>query len=144
MMGRIVLEILNLIILFDDQLWLCAKKNVESRRYLNDILPPDFMYKVTAYSIIEESNIVCETKFTETLLANICSKEGFDDFLAKFRDLSKAEHNIEDGDRKNGKYYQIAESRKCSHDVRTKFNPATNEDTHQRRPGGPHADCRGN
>ena len=114
-MGPIVVEILNLIILFDDQLWLCAKKNVESRRYLNDILPPDFMYKVTAYSIIEESNIVCETKFAATLLANICSKEGFDDFLAKFRDLSKAEQNIEDGDRKNGKYYQISESRKRSH-----------------------------
>ena len=129
-MGPIVVEILNLIILFDNQLWLCAKKNVESRRYLNDILPPDFMYKVTAYSIIESlilfvkqslQQLYWQTFVQKKALMISCQstetyqKQSITSKMAKGRMV-----NI---------YYQIAGSRKCSHEVWTKFNPATNEDT---------------
>mgnify|MGYP003342014933 CR=1 FL=1 len=93
--------------------WLCWKKNVENRRYLNDILPRDYLYKITSFSLIDKSLVLCETKFDATFLINICSKEMLDDFLVQFCELSKTEYNIDDGDRKNWKLFQIACIRKC-------------------------------
>ena len=93
--------------------WLCWKKNVENRRYLNDILPRDYLYKITSFSLIDKSLVLCETKFDATFLINICSKEMLDDFLVQFCELSKTEYNIDDADRKNWKLFQIACIRKC-------------------------------
>ena len=64
-------------------IWLFCKKNVENRRYLNDILPREYVYKITSFSLIEESLVLCEAKFDATFLINIYLKEMLKEFLVR-------------------------------------------------------------
>ena len=120
--------------------WMCCKKNVESRRYLNDLLPRNYHYKITSYSVIEESNVICETKFECTFLVNVCDKETLMTFFNIFKDLSKTDHNIEKGDSKPGKNVLVSGSRKCCHKIRPRINPETNDTFKLQRPGV-HTEC---
>ena len=61
--------------------WLCCKKKPENRIILENVLPGEYQYRISSFKVIQESQIVNETKFEASLSVNICTEDGVHKFL---------------------------------------------------------------
>ena len=124
--------------------WLCYKKEVERTSILENILPIEYNYIVSTFKVVQESQILNETKFEAVVAINICSEEGFLNFLTAFQESSSTSYNIGRGDNKNRKNILLSGSRKCHHNVRkrTKSGNSADDDTiAPTRSDGKHTNC---
>lgn len=55
--------------------WKCCYVNLSQRKFLEEILPPDYKYKITSFNVIETTQFLYETKFSSKILVNICSED---------------------------------------------------------------------
>ena len=66
----------------------CTHNQAETRKVLQDFLPPDYDYQVTFFEITKASNILCENQFNATLNLNICTTEDAYTFLGHFNSVT--------------------------------------------------------
>lgn len=71
-----------------------SQDNQSKRKLLEDLLPWKQKYKVLSFQILEESDIACEVKFKASLDINICDKDGLNEFLSEFREITNTTYNI--------------------------------------------------
>ena len=83
--------------------WLCCNQNVEKRQILEKVLPEKYHYRISTFKVLEESDIVHETKFEAVVAVNICSVDNIEQFLSDFQESSSTNYNILAGDKKGGK-----------------------------------------
>ena len=121
--------------------WSCCKKDVSKRRYLEDLLPQEYQYEVLEFDLITDNDLFCEAKFDAKFRTNVCSKEGLDIFLDKFKDISHTEWNKPKPDSVDTKLFQKTGVRKCIHNVQKHINPNTGE-VHPDRSKGKNTDCK--
>lgn len=98
--------------------WKCFKKDIEKRFMLEDILPVNYMYRISSFKLSHESNIPNESKFEAVISVNICSEVGLKEFFKQLENSSSTEYNIMHGDNRNLQKILISGSRKCYHNVR--------------------------
>lgn len=107
--------------------WLCCNQNVEKRQILEKVLPEKYHYRISTFKVLEESDIVHETKFEAVVAVNICSVDNIEQFLSDFQESSSTNYNILAGDKKGGKKTLKTGYRKCHHNVRKRTK--SGEDT---------------
>ena len=107
--------------------WLCCNQNVEKRQILEKVLPEKYHYRISTFKVLEESEIVHETKFEAVVAVNICSVDNIEQFLSDFQESSSTNYNILAGDKKGGKKTLKTGYRKCHHNVRKRTK--SGEDT---------------
>ena len=92
--------------------------NPRQKRALEDILVPDYKYKIKSFDIIEESAILLESKFSAELVLNICDPIELDFFLDQFYHLTSTSYNKDKADSRNKAKFLMTGTRKCMHNVR--------------------------
>ena len=107
--------------------WNCCKKDVSKRKYLEDLLPQEYQYEVSEFDLISDNDIFCEAKFEARFRTNVCSNEGLQIYLDKFKDISHTEWNILKADTVDTKHFQRTGWRKCHHNVRKQKNQKTGD-----------------
>ena len=108
--------------------WTCCKKDESKRKYLEDLLPQEYQYQILEFDLIKDNELFCEAKFEAKLKANVCSPQGLEVFLEKFKDISHTEWNKFKADSTDTKFFQQSGWRKCCHNVQKKVkNPQTGE-----------------
>ena len=81
----------------------CTHNEAETRKVLQDFLPPDYDYQVTFFEITKASNILCENQFNATLNLNICTTEDAYTFLGHFNSVTDVSYKMDKGDHINTK-----------------------------------------
>ena len=74
--------------------WNCCSKEPEKRSTLENVLPQQFNYKVTAYNLVESATLISESKFSATIRINICNEKGVHDFIDEFCSITNTTFNI--------------------------------------------------
>ena len=90
-------------------------------------MPEQYHYRITNFKVVEESQIVNETKFEAIVAVNICSEEGIKQFINDFQKSSSTNYNIQDGDKNVGKNTMKTGHRKCHHNVRKRNQSGQDE-----------------
>ena len=117
-----------------------SQDNQSKRKLLEDLLPWKQKYKVLSFQILEENDIACEVKFKASLDINICDKDGLNEFLSEFREITNTTYNIfKRADNFKGKKHQLTGFRKCIHKVRKRLNK--NEEISKEKSVGKNTDC---
>ena len=122
--------------------WLCCKKTGANRKYLEDMLPEDYSYKIEKFELLKDSQIICEAKFNAVFRVSVCSEEAVKKFLEDFQHLTNTEYNQNRRDR-SGKIFSLAGSCKCFHKVRKLINKDTGL-TKQDKSKGKNTECESN
>lgn len=108
--------------------WTCCKKDESKRKYLEDLLPQEYQYQILEFDLIKDNELFCEAKFEAKLKTNVCSPQGLEVFLEKFKDISHTEWNKFKADSTDTKFFQQSGWRKCCHNVQKKVKiPQTGE-----------------
>ena len=111
--------------------WKCSFDNVDHRKHLEDLLPPDYRYQVTKFKIVQDPENpnppLMETQFEARVYANVCHEQGLSNVLMDFSSITDTAYNQQTGDRRKGKNVIFSGSRKCVHNVRKQDNKDTNE-----------------
>ena len=81
--------------------WEVLDGEAEIKSIIEDLLPPEFKYKIVSIKDFLVSKLRKESKFTIKILSNICSKNDVHIFLRSFSQISGTSYNINGGDRKN-------------------------------------------
>ena len=97
--------------------WFCCKQNISKRQILENILPEQYHYRIINFKVVEESQIVNQTKFEAIVSVNICSEEHIKEFINDFQKSSSTNYNIQDGDKNVGKNTLRTGHRKCHHNA---------------------------
>ena len=71
----------------------CHQKKVEERKILEDLLPPDYNYKVHFFQLVEKKPILMESIFKAKVVCNVCSKDGCDQWLQEFSNITDTCYN---------------------------------------------------
>ena len=91
----------------------------EVRNILSSVLPDDYLYLVTDFSLVKKSLVITETQFDVTFRVNINSMEDIDKFFLDFGKKSGTTYNKFKGDRKGkGTKVVLSGYRKCHHFVK--------------------------
>ena len=100
----------------------------QKRKVLEEMLPRDRRYRVTAFKMPEVSNISMETQFTAEFDVNECTKEGAKDFLTEFSEITSTSYNMQNQkDLVDSAHVQWSGRRKCIHKVRKIISKKTNQ-----------------
>ena len=103
--------------------WNCHVDNGDHKTLLEDLLPPDFNYKITKFREVPDPEDphpqLLETKFESRVFANACNMQALSDILMAFGSSTNTSYNQSHSDRKNGKNVVTSGFRKCMHQVRT-------------------------
>ena len=102
--------------------WFCCKDNNDKHKVLEEILPRDYNYQVTAFQLKESSNICSESKFSATFNINICTEDGLQAFLQEFNGITNTSYNMLKADNRKAKTLLVSGGRKCIHNVRKRRN----------------------
>ena len=121
--------------------WLCCNKNKEKRKFLEDILPSGYHYKIESFKIVEESIIDKETKLDAIFAVNICDEEEIKLLLADFEKSSQTNYNINKGDRKGTKKIIVSGVRKCIHNIRERTKSGSSDDVTSPLTHGKQTNC---
>ena len=72
----ICLSVLHQIVSNMDIQWKCSFDNVDHRKHLEDLLPPDYRYQVTKFKVVQDPENpnppLMETQFEARVYANVC------------------------------------------------------------------------
>ena len=108
--------------------WLCCAKTPEKRKYLEDVMPCKYKYKISSFKVVQESKIQSEVKFEAVLNVNVCQEEGIQQFLAEFEKSSLTSYNQLHGDSRKSKKMVVSGYRKCYHNIRKRSKSGSKAD----------------
>ena len=74
--------------------WRCCNADTEKREVLEELLPQDYEYRVTAYELLHRSKIVEESKFTAKIFVNISDEASAKTLMKEFQEISNTSYNI--------------------------------------------------
>ena len=93
-----------------------AKTKNGTNAILCPLLPENYAYLITDFHIVNDSDIVGETKFTTTFRVNIEVEESIQTFITEFGQKSGTAYNKVRSDEKGkGIKAVLSGSRKCQH-----------------------------
>ena len=122
--------------------WECCSDLTQDQKFiLEDVLPENRKYKVQEFNIIKESDSdELDTKFTATVLVNVCEPSEVYKFLDEFFSQTSTTFNKDKADRLNtdAKVQKckvlLGGSRKCIHAVRKQSSRAHGDVCHDKVP----------
>ena len=87
--------------------WKCSFDNVDHRKHLEDLLPPDYRYQVTKFKVVKDPENpnppLMETQFEARVYANVCHEQGLSNVLMDFSSITDTAYNQQTGNRRKGK-----------------------------------------
>ena len=113
----------------------CHQKKVEERKILEDILPPDYNYKVHFFQLVEKKPILMESIFKAKVVCNVCSKDGCDQWLQEFSNITDTCYNQSHSDNYRKGQVVVGGFRKCIHKVKKCKDPKTDQPKKDKTPG---------
>ena len=98
-------------------------------KILEDILPPNYDYKVRLFMIEERSktNNLTETKFKAKVDTNVCNEPALGEWILEYESITNTSHNQSHSDYRGKDGVVLGGFRKCQHNVRKHLHPETNE-----------------
>ena len=119
----------------------CTHNQAETRKVLQDFLPPDYDYQVTFFEITKASNILCENQFNATLNLNICTTEDAYTFLGHFNSVTDVSYKMDKGDHINTKLLILSGARVCIRNIRKRKKSGNEEEACSDKTVGKNTNC---
>ena len=77
--------------------WNCHVDNGDHKTLVEDLLPPDFNYKITKFRVVPDPEDphpeLLETKFDTRVFANACNMQALSDILMAFGKATNTSYN---------------------------------------------------
>ena len=90
----------------------------QKRKVLEEMLPRDIRYRVTAFKMSDVSKISIETQFSAEFDVNVCTKDESQEFMTEFSEITSTSYNkLNQPDLVDSKYVQWSGKRKCIHKI---------------------------
>ena len=88
-------------------------------KILEDILPPNYDYKVRLFMIEERSktNNLTETKFKAKVDTNVCNEPALGEWILEYESITNTSHNQSHSDYRGKDGVVLGGFRKCQHNV---------------------------
>ena len=123
--------------------WTCCEDDMESKEFLENLLPSGYSYNVSKLKIDEKSDINSETKFMAKFSVNVCQDEAKVQFLGELESKTETsfrpkrkEQVIKSGIEKNG---YTSNRYNCNRNVR--LRPGQGKTSSSEKQDGKNTDC---